>query len=251
VKEKMILAGIKRVGTSPLERLAWAVDFSQRVLQTPGDRLNAELELTCFVFGPNLRSHPGLTIPAQIKALMTNPHWQWESYQGKEVTQVQRRFTEVLRAAAGHGEVDEALKYLKVRFTRAEGLEYENRIPIGLRQPANEQEEAKLELAFFKLLRLLDKSVRTSLAKAKGGERFTPVRLYVGICPEARDGCGKIFAKTRIDQNYCSRTCVSGAQVYRFRRNQRALKQLYPGKRMKDLTTSESARVQQLAESLG
>jgi hypothetical protein len=33
-------------------------------------------------------------------------------------------------------------------------------------------------------LRLLDKKVRTSLAKAKGGERFTPVRMYVGICPK-------------------------------------------------------------------
>jgi hypothetical protein len=77
-----------------------------------------------------------------------------------------------------------------------------------------------------------------------------PVRMYVGICPKARDGCGKLFAKTRIDQDYCSRTCVSRAQVHRFRRNQRALKQLYPGKQMKGLTPSERARVNELAESL-
>jgi hypothetical protein len=77
-----------------------------------------------------------------------------------------------------------------------------------------EAAEAKVEAVIFKLLRLFDQTVRTSIAKSKGGERFAPVRLYVGICPDGRDGCGKLFAKTRIDQEYCSRTCVSRRQVY-------------------------------------
>lgn len=241
MKEALISVGLKRVGKRPLERLMWAVDFSQRKLLTPGDQSNAELELTCFLWAPNLRPDQDLTVASQIKALMTGPSRKEESFSGDEVTEAQRQFTRVLMAAAGDGEVERQLKHVKVRFTRAEGVEYISTIS---------DRPAKMEAVVFKLLRLLDKTVRTSLTKAKGGERFTPVRLYVGICPKVRDGCGKLFAKTRIDQDYCSRTCVSRAQVHRFRRNQRALKQLYPGKRMKDLTPSEGARVKQLAESL-
>jgi hypothetical protein len=139
---------------------------------------------------------------------------------------------------------------VQVRFTRADGVEYLSTIPGRLGQSDTVVAQAKLEAAVFKLIRLLDKTVRTSLTKAKGGERFMPVRQYVGICPETRDGCGKLFAKSRIDQAYCSRTCVSRAQVHRFRRNQQALKRLYPGKLMKQLTASERARVEQLAKSL-
>ena len=69
MKEALILAGLKRVGTRPLERLTWAVDFSQRSLQTPGDQSNAELELTCFLWAPNLLPDPDLTIPRQIKCI--------------------------------------------------------------------------------------------------------------------------------------------------------------------------------------
>ncbi len=251
MKEPLILGAMKRVGARPLDRLTWTVDLSQRKISTPESQLNAELELTCFLWARNLRPYEGVTVAKQINALMTEHPWKNDSFRGIEVNQAQQEFARVLRAAAGNREIEHSLKYVKVIFTRAEGVEYVSTIPDRLGQSATEHSEAKLEAVVFKLLRLLDKTVRTSLAKAKGGERFTPVRMYVGICPEARDGCGKLFAKTRIDQDYCSRTCVSGAQVYRFRRNQRALKQLYPGKRMKQLTTAQRDRVQQLAESFG
>jgi hypothetical protein len=74
--------------------------------------------------------------------------------------------------------------------------------------------EAKLEIATLKLLRLLDQRVR-----AGNGKRHIPLRMYVTTCLEENDGCGKLFAKCRIDQDYCSRTCVNRAQVRRFRRN--------------------------------
>jgi hypothetical protein len=240
---------MKRVGARPLDRLAWAVDFSQRELLTPGDQLNAELELTCFQYALNLAPDQGVAVSTQIKALMTVDPWKEDSFQGSEVTQAQKRFRRVLQAAAGETEVGLLLKHVKVEFTRAEGVQYVSTIPHRRGQSATELSEAKLEAAVFKLLRLLDKTVRTSVAKAKGGERFTPLRMYVGLCPEARDGCGKLFSKKRIDQDYCSRTCVSRAQVYRFRANQWALKQLYPGKRMKELTASECANVEQRAKA--
>jgi len=174
---------------------------------------------------------------------MTDSPWKEDRLAGKEVTWAQREFTRVLRAAAGDGRIGQRLRYVKAEFTRAEGVKYVSTLPDGSGR------EARLEAVLVRLLQLLDKTVRTSLAKAKGGERFTPVRMYVGVCPQERDGCGKLFAKARIDQDYCSRTCVSRAQVNRFRRNQRALKQLYPGKRMKQLTASERARLEQLAKS--
>jgi hypothetical protein len=177
---------------------------------------------------------------------MTDPTWIQHSYRGHEVQHAQQLFTKVLIAAASEREVELPLKHVTVKFTRDSGVEYVNVIPAN----PTLRKQAKLEAVTFKLLRLLDKSVRTSIAKAKGGERFTPVRRYVGICPEARDGCGKLFAKTRIDQEYCSRTCVSRAQVHRFRRNQRALKQLYPGEQMKRLAALERALVKKAAESL-
>lgn len=219
MNEPLISAVIKRVGTSPLERLAWAVDFSQRELVSPGDQSNAELELTCCMWAQNLRPYEKLTVPAQIKAIM-NDH-AGQSFRGKEILQAQERFTKILMAAAGQGQIEIGrFKYLGVKFTRAEGVEYQNKIPHG--DGKSVLMDAKMEAVTYKLLRLLDKKVRTSLAKSKGGERFTPVRMYVGICPKDRDGCGKLFAKTRSDQEYCSRTCVSRAQVHRFRRNERA-----------------------------
>lgn len=243
MKESLILAAMKRVGIRPLERLAWAVDFSQRSLLTPGDQSNADLELACFLWARSLRPDQDLSVASQIKALMTDSPWKEDRLAGKEVTWAQREFTRVLRAAAGDGRIGQRLRYVKAEFTRAEGVKYVSTLPDGSGR------EARLEAVLVRLLQLLDKTVRTSLAKAKGGERFTPVRMYVGVCPQERDGCGKLFAKARIDQDYCSRTCVSRAQVNRFRRNQRALKQLYPGKRMKQLTASERARLEQLAKS--
>jgi hypothetical protein len=243
MNEALILAGLRRVGTRPLDRLEWAVDFSQRSLETPGDQSNAELELACFLWASSLRPDPDLPIARQVKALMTDPPWKEDRLTGKEVTWAQQEFTRVLRAAAGEGKIERRLRYVKAEFTRAEGVEYVSTLPEGSR-------EALLEAVLVRLLRLLDKTVRTSGAKAKGGERFTPLRLYVGICPKANDGCGKLFAKTRSDQDYCTRTCATRAQVNRFRRNQRALKQLFPRKRMKGLTQSEIARVKQLAGSL-
>ena len=79
---------------------------------------------------------------------------------------------------------------------------------------------------------------------------MTPVRLYISEFAQKLGTVAENYAKTRIDQHYCSRTCVSRVQVNRFRRNQRALKHLYPETRMKELTSIESARVKQLAESL-
>jgi hypothetical protein len=214
MNEPLISAVIKRVGISPLERLAWAVDFSERVLLTPGDQSNAELELTCFMWAQNLQPDEKHSIQAQIKAITND--FADASFKGKEVLQAQEQFTKILKAAAGQGWIEiERFKYLGVKFTRSGGVNYVNRIRHG-------GMKAKMEALTYKLLRLLDKTVRTSLAKAKGGERVTPVRMYVGICPKDRDGCGKLFAKTRIDQEYCSRTCVSRAQVHRFRRNERA-----------------------------
>ncbi len=243
MNEALILAGMKRVGTRSLERLAWAVDFSQRSLLTPGDQLNAELELACFLWARSLRRDKDLTVASQINAIMTDHPWREDRLAGKEVAWAQKEFTRVLKAAAGHGKIERRLKYVSLEFTRAEGVEYVSTLPDSSGR------DALLEAVLVRLLRLLDKTVRTSVSKAKGGERFTPVRLYVGVCPEALDGCGKLFAKTRMDQDYCSRTCASRAQVNRFRRNQRALKQLYPGKRMKDLTAAERVRLEQLAKS--
>jgi hypothetical protein len=220
VKETFISAGLRRIGKRPLKRLEWAVDFSQRVIGTPEGQLKAELELTCFFWAPGLQDHPGLPRLTQLNALMTDSPWAELSYRGQEVLRAQKQFSNVLKAAASDVKIEFPLKHLTVKFTRGDGVEYVSTIPDN---PAV-RTGAKLEAVVFKLLRLLDKTVRTSTVKVKGGERVTPVRLYVGICPEAKDGCGQLFAKTRIDQEYCSRTCVSRAQVYRFRRNQRALK---------------------------
>jgi len=71
-----------------------------------------------------------------------------------------------------------------------------------------QQIESKISLAVFKLLRLLDQTVR-----AKRGGRFIPLRMYVSICPVEHDGCGKLFAKSRIYQEHCSRTCTVRHQV--------------------------------------
>ena len=245
--ETLISAALRRIGKNPLKRLEWAVDFSQRSIYTPEKRSRAELELTCFFWAPALRDYPGHPVTKQIRALMTEHLWIKDSFQGQEVERAQRIFAKVLETAADDGEFELPLEHVKVQFTRNGGLEYVPWIPD---RSSGKRTEAKLEAITFKLLRLLDKSVRTSNAKAKGGERFTPMRLYVGICPEDRDGCGRLFAKTRIDQEYCCRACVSRAQVHRFRRNQRAVKQLYPVKRMKQLSASERSHVEKLAESL-
>jgi hypothetical protein len=172
--------------------------------------------------------------------------WLEDSYRGQEVGWTQQAFGKILTAAAASDrEIELPLRHVTAKFTRAEGLDLVS--VFRSEQSAQDREQAKLEAIAFRLIRLLDKKVITGTRKTI---RLTPVRLYVGICPETRDGCGKLFSKTRIDQEYCSRTCVSRAQVHRFRRNQRALKQLYPGKRMKSLAASQRAHVKKLAESL-
>lgn len=245
MKEALISAALRRIGEKPLKHLEWAVDFSQRLIETPEDQSKAELELTCFLWAPGLQDHPGLPVPRQIKALMTDSLYSKSPYRGQEVKWTQKKFAETLTAAASDQEIELPLRHVTAKFTRAEGLELVS--VFRSEQSAQDRKQAKLEAIAFRLIRLLDKRVVTATRKAV---RLTPVRLYVGICPEARDGCGRLFAKTRIDQEYCSRTCVSRAQVHRFRRNQRALKQLYPGKRMKSLAASERAQVEKLAESL-
>lgn len=245
VKETLISAGLRRIGTKPLKRLEWVVDFSQRSLGTPDDQSKAELELTCFVWAPSLRDYPGSSILKQINALMSEHPWIEDSYRDEEVKWSQQAFAKILMASASDREIELPLHRVTAKFTRAEGLELVSHFRSD--QSAQDRKQAKLEAAAFKLIRLLDKKVITGTRRSV---RFTPVRLYVGMCPKERDGCGQLFAKTRIDQEYCSRTCVSRAQVHRFRRNQRALKQLYPGKPIKRLTTSERALVKKLAESL-
>ena len=113
MKEQLILAGLKRVGSRPLERLPWAVDFSQRPLVTPGDQLNAELELACFLWAPSLRTDKGLTVARQINALMTDHPWKEDRLTGQEVTWAQQEFTRVLRVAAGEGEIERRLRYVR------------------------------------------------------------------------------------------------------------------------------------------
>lgn len=245
MKESLISAGLRRIGNRPLNRLEWAVDFSQRSLFTSEDQSKAELELTCFLWAPSLREYPGATIPKQINALMSDRPWIEDSYRGEEVIWAQRAFAKILMASASDRKIKLPLQHVTAEFTRAEGLELVS--VFRSKQSVQERKQAKLEAAAFKLIRLLDKKV---ISGTRRSVRFTPVRLYVGVCPKERDGCGQLFAKTRIDQEYCSRTCVSRAQVHRFRRNQRALKQLYPGKRMKRLAASERALVKKAAESL-
>ena len=75
------------------------------------------------------------------------------------------------------------------------------------------------------------------------------LQRFASVAIAANGKGGRLFAKSRFDQEYCSRTCVNRAQVNRFRRNQQALKQLYPGKKMKQFTTAERARLEQLAKS--
>jgi hypothetical protein len=246
LKETIYVAALKRIGRKPLKLLKWAVHFSQWDFSNDPEALSmAEVELTCFAFVV-LRGFLGLPPLTQIKALMTDPHLcKQHSYRGPEVYDVQRRFTEVLRAAAGDGEFPWPLRFVTATFTQKGGLNYVTE--LRSRHSAEEQRQAKLEHIVLRFLRLLDNTVRTG---TRGGERLTPIRAYVGVCPEKEDGCGKLFAKSRSDQDYCSRRCVSHAQVKRFRRNQRSLKQLYPGKQMKRLTASERKRVFQLAESL-
>lgn len=220
MKELLISSALRRIGKRPLKRLEWAVDFSQRKIETPEDQSKAELELTCFFWGTALADYPGLPITKQIKAMMTEKPWIEDSFRGHDVTRVQETFTNILMAAAGaKTEFDLPLKHIKVKFTRAEGVEY-NLL-------SESSSEAKQEAVAFKLLRLLDKTIRTSVTR-NGRDRFTPLRQYVATCPESvlpEPLCKKkLFAKTRIDQEYCSRTCVSRAQVRRFRRNQQAQK---------------------------
>ena len=220
MKETLISGALKRIGTRPLERLAWAVDFAQRPLLKSGDLLNAELELTCFLWAPHL--FPDRV--GQIQALITHTAWKDLTFRGKEVHRAQKRFIEVLRASSGDGKEEMPLKYVAVHFTRVDGLEYVPSIPPRRfeSQPiaGEERTEAKLEVVVFKLLQLLDQTVR-----ANGRNRFVPLRLYVHICQRAEDGCGRLFAQTRTDQDYCCRTCVSRAQVRRFRKNHDGKKQ--------------------------
>jgi hypothetical protein len=244
VKETLISAGFRRIGKRPLKRLEWAVDFSQRSISTPEDQSKAELELTCFLW-QNLQDYPGQPISKQVNALLTNSLWADHSYRGQEVRWAQEAFTKILRASASDREIELPLRHVTAKFTQAEGLELVS--VLRSEQPAQERGQAKLEAIAFRLIRLLDKKVITGTRKTV---RLTPVRLYVGLCPKAEDGCGKLFAKSRIDQDYCSRTCVSRAQVNRFRRRLRALKQLHPWKRMKQLTASERDRVNDFANSL-
>jgi hypothetical protein len=220
MEETLIRGVLERVGERPLERLMWAVDFAQRSLLTPGDKSNAVLELTCFIWASHL---PKKDVESQISAILRD-NIPSMVYGQPEVSLAQDRFKRVLMAAAGEREVEMPLKHVKAHFTRNEGLSFVSGIRDGLSTSAKERTEAKLEAAIVKLLRLLDTNVRTSVAKEKGGERFMPLRMYVGICPEAVDGCGKLFAKTRMDQNYCSRTCASRAQVRRFRAKNRLKK---------------------------
>lgn len=202
-------AALRRVGKTTLERLAWVVDFAQRALSE--DISDAELELNCFVFGEHLFPDT----EGQISALIRGGS-KLLAYSGQEVTHLQQRFLEVLSAAAGRGTEKLPLKYVIAHFTRADGLEYVPNI-LGGRADGSitkeQQTESKLSLAVFKLLRLLDQTVR-----AKSGGRFIPLRMYVSICPEEHDGCGKLFAKSRIYQEHCSRTCTVRHQVRQCRK---------------------------------
>ena len=214
MKEDLIRGVLKRVGVRPLERLAWVVDFAQRPILTPGDRLNAEVELTCFMWAAHLTQE---NLPGQVSAMLQDDIPSMV-YRDAEITLAQQRFTDVLKAAAGRGKIYLPLKHVKAEFTQENGLTYEMNIP------ERTAKEAKMEVLIFKLLRLLGEPVRTNRTKAKGGERFMPLRLYVGVCLKAEDGCGKLFAKTRTDQQYCSRRCASRAQVRRFRAKSRKRK---------------------------
>jgi hypothetical protein len=212
MEESLIRGVLERVGERPLERLMWAVSFAQRSLLTPGDKSNAALELTCFMWAsPSTEGDTTSMVSAMVRDNIPNM-----IYGELEVPLAQQQFVEVLKAAAGEGEKELPLKHVTAILTRHEGLSYVSVVKESI--------EAKLEAVVFKLLRLLDATVRTSRAKEKGGERFLPLRMYVGVCPEVQDGCGKLFAKTRMDQDYCTRTCASRAQVRRFRAKARKKK---------------------------
>lgn len=244
--KETISKALKLVGKKPLERLDWAVDFSQRSITTPDDQSNAELELTCFFWAMSLLDHPSLPITRQINALMTERPWVEDSYRGQEVQWAQQTFTKILIASASDREIELPLRHVTAKFTRGEGLELVS--VFRSEQSAQERAYARREAIAFKLIRLLDKRIVTGTRRT---HRLTPMRHYVGICPKEKDGCGKLFAKTRIDKEHCSDECINRWNVYRFRRTQKeALVLLYPGKRMSDLTEFQRNRVRLHAKSL-
>jgi len=184
-----------RIGADPLRRLEWMVEFANRDFITGGDRQNAQLELACFLNANLTMSRPDKPVP------LTG----WLVCRTEDLEVVRDGFRQILLAAATGLPYSLPLNHTIARWS--DGLIYEQKLLARSDDPEDKAlREAQIERSSLALLRFLDSDLRgISMWK------------YLAVCPPERRGCGEIFARSRIDKEYCSKECGTRARVRRFR----------------------------------
>jgi hypothetical protein len=189
IPEKVFRDAALKVGHSERQRLEWAIQFAQQPDDgnTPFDWQNAQLETGAFL-------HPWWATAERSDRSLPFSGVMFPSV--AQLKNMKAEFLELLRVAHEETGLEFPVPEMTAILDK-NGLRYQ--IAFNLSDPAKhataQLEKAKLELAQL-------------LARHWG---------YIGLCDRKRHGCGRYFLKSRMDREFCSKTCVNRSTTYRQR----------------------------------
>ena len=167
----------RRVGEKKESRLKWALQFANTDLasMTPGDWFNAQLELTAF------RTPVVTFLPPKEKVPVTSRAGFFPEL--TEIRVIHDEFNRLLKDYVSTGRMTVPFEG-KASFSVAKDAEGERVFTFAVHDYAKD--------CLIKLMQLT-------------GDFADLVR----ICPEKKHGCGEWFLASRVDNIFCSKTCVS------------------------------------------
>jgi hypothetical protein len=193
ISDDVFQAAAKKVGHKDEKRLAWAIEFAQEPTEgmTPFDWHNRQLEAGAFWW-------PGL--PHTQKQRPSTPFVGAFFPTTEELKEIKAAFLALIKTAA-KGASAEAnflfpVSHLSLQVDK-DGVTYRPNLNLS---DTEEHAKAKIEQFVVRLAQLV-------------GEQWD----YIGFCDRKKHGCGKYFLKSRIDREFCSKTCLNRSTTYRQR----------------------------------
>lgn len=150
---------------------------------TRADLYNRNLELAVFLRPELTLAEENKSVPC-IPPLFLNP---------EHIPHLKEELLNLVKAAASGTGFSFNASHLTV-------IVGEHGISYGVRYEAVVDEAAQIEHAELMLSQLI-------------AERWG----YVGFCNPKKHGCGRYFLKSRIDREFCSKTCLNRSTTYRQR----------------------------------
>jgi hypothetical protein len=176
-----------KVGHKHDAQLRWAIGFAQQAEEKMGrgDWYNAIIETAAF-----LRPELALSDKDNTGVPFSEVFFASEG----QVRKIKQEFLVLVQSAVVGKECSFEVEQCSVTMS-----------PAGISYNVSKQAKAHVEQAKLRLAQLL-------------GEHWN----YVALCDTHRDGCGRYFLRSRKDQEFCSKTCLSRSTTYRARRKEPA-----------------------------